>query len=68
MNRNEVIEKALVLKNALKAQKVILESLDYQLNEVLLDISNQSLPIKNEKNSAKNNYYQSYRSPNRKPL
>lgn len=40
---NHVIEKALVLKDTLKAQKVILESLDYQLNEVLLSINTQDL-------------------------
>ena len=48
MNQNEIIEKALVLKNSLNAHKVILESLDYQLNEVLINVSNHNLPIKDE--------------------
>ena len=51
MNQNEIIEKALVLKNSLNAHKVILESLDYQLNEVLINVSNHTLPIKDEPTS-----------------
>ena len=68
MNQNEIIEKALVLKNSLNAHKVILESLDYQLNEVLINVSNHNLPIKDEQNNVKNPHHQRYRGPNREPL
>lgn len=67
MTQNELIEKTLVLQDAVTAYKTILETLEYHLNELLLDMNNQSLNL-NEPISTKTSNNQRYRGPNRNPI
>ena len=67
MTQNELIEKTLVLQDAVTAYKTILETIEYHLNELLLDMNNQSLNL-DEPTSNKTPNNQRYRGPNRNPI
>ena len=67
MTQKELIEKTLVLQDAVTAYKTLAETLEYHLNELLLDMNNQSLNL-NEPTSNKTSNHQRVRSPNRDPI
>lgn len=67
MTQKELIEKTLVLQDAVTAYKTILETIEYHLNELLLDMNNQSLNL-NEPINTKTSNNQRYRDPNRDPI
>ena len=56
MTQQELIEKTLVLQDAVTAYKTILETLEYHLNELYLNASNQQLNFNEPpSNKASNN-------------
>lgn len=57
MTQKELIEKTLVLQDAVTAYKTILETIEYHLNELLLDINNQTLNL-DKQNSDKSANHQ----------
>ena len=67
MTQKELIEKTLVLQDAVTAYKTILETIEYHLNELLLDMNNQTLNL-NEPPSNKTSNNQGIRGPNRNPI
>ena len=45
MTQKELIEKTIVLKDAIESYKTILETIEYHLNELYLDVHNQTLQL-----------------------